>query len=297
MIKKSENIFFSAFNASIDFSFQDYQLLTRHFDSLEKAYYAKREDLLKSGLKAKKASLFVTERRSFSFYSFLKKLKEEKINIVTIEESSYPFLLAKTYSPPPLLYYRGCLNLDWSRSLSVVGSRKISSYGLKLLKNIVPDLIHSDISIVSGLALGVDAGAHQLSLDNDGKTIAVLGSGLDRDSVYPRGNINLFNNIIDKGGLVFSEFPPLTEPLAVNFPRRNRVIAGLSPATLVLEASARSGSSITARYALEEGRDVLAVPGSIYMKNCQGTNNLIKSGAMLVSESNDILDLYSLEKD
>jgi DNA processing protein len=297
MIEKSENIFFAAFNASIDFSFQDYQLLIKKFNSLEKAYYAKREDLLESGLKAKKVSLFVTERRSFSFYSFLKKLKEEKINIVTIEESSYPFLLSKTYSPPPLLYYRGCLNVDWSRSLSVVGSRKISPYGLKLAGDIIPSLIRSDISIISGLALGVDSRAHQVSLDENGRTIAVLGSGLDWASVYPRRNKDLFNNIIDKGGLVFSEFPPFTEPLAVNFPRRNRVIAGLSPATLVLEASARSGSSITARYALEEGREVLAVPGSIYMENCQGTNNLIKSGAMLVSESEDVLGLYSLEKD
>jgi len=159
----------------------------------------------------------------------------------------------------------------------------------------LPPVISSGIEIVSGLAIGVDSLAHKLTLKYSGKTIAVLGSGLSRDCLYPASNLNLADSIIDSNGLIISEFPPLTPPLSQNFPQRNRIISGLSQAVLIVEAAAKSGSLITARYALEQNRDVLSVPGNIYSNFSIGTNNLIKEGAKLIAASDDVLEIFNIQ--
>lgn len=292
--KKEEHLFFIAFNNLINFTWERYKLLLKSFPSLEQAFYASASELLRAGWKADLASSFVEKRKSFNLEKIWQKILAEDIKVVVISDNDYPFFLSKIYSPPPVLYYRGNLNINWYNSLSVVGSRKFSYYGEKIAQNLLPNLLKSGLNIISGLAIGIDSLAHQVSLNNNGQTIAVLGAGLDYESIYPRSNRKLFQDIIDNNGLVLSEFPLGTKPLAFNFPQRNRVIAGLSRATLVIEAGECSGSLITAKYALDEGREVLAVPGSIYDDNFKGNNRLIKSGAELVSDYSDILGIFNL---
>jgi DNA processing protein len=168
----------------------------------------------------------------------------------------------------------------------------MSNYGKYLTQKITNELAGAGISIVSGLALGVDACAHQATLDANGKTYAVLGNGLD--AIYPRTNARLAQSIIDAGGGVITEFPPGTLPLKQNFPQRNRIIAGLSRGVLVTEAAQRSGSLITARFALEFGRDVFAIPGDINRENAAGTNDLLKHGAAMVTSADDIISAWGI---
>jgi DNA processing protein len=286
--------FFVAFNYLLNFTFKKYKLLIQNFKTLERAFYSSAKDLIRAGLKPELVFDFVAKRKKINLDEILEKIKEEKIKILVISDKDYPFLLANIYSPPPILYYKGNINIDWNNSLSVVGSRKFTYYGEKIIKDFIPKLTRAGLSIISGLAIGIDSLAHQAVLDNNGKTIAVLGSGLDYWSIYPRANRKMVEEILQKEGLVLSEFPLGTEPISFNFPQRNRIIAGLSRAVLVAEAGEKSGSLITAKYALEEGREVLSLPGSIYDDNFCGNNNLIKSGAGVVLNVDNILDFFNV---
>lgn len=214
-------------------------------------------------------------------------IKKYKIKVVTILDDDYPESLAHIYLPPPVLY---CLGSPIGKEfkLAIVGSRKASSYSQKVCNSIVKDLVNKKITIVSGGARGADAMAHKATLDCGGKTIAVLGSGLLKP--YPKENITLFREIIKKGGTIVSPFPLATEPLRGNFPARNRIIAGLSEGCIVVQAAEKSGASITANFALEQGKQVYAVPGSIFDEFSEGCHSLIKQGAKLVSNTNDILE-------
>ncbi len=212
---------------------------------------------------------------------------QQKIKTVFYSDPDYPQLLAEIYDPPVILYCRGNTKLFEKPSISIVGSRKHTYYSKIILEKIIPPLVGADISIVSGLALGVDGLAHFLTLENRGDTIGVLGSGIDK--IYPTSNSKLAERMIEKNNLIISEFPPGTPPLKQNFPLRNRIIAGLSLGTLVVEARHESGSLITASLANEYGRDVYAVPGNIDSYASEGTNELIKQGARLVTSANDIL--------
>jgi len=178
--------------------------------------------------------------------------------------------------------------------LAVVGARKFSSYGKQVAESLVFELAKAGLTIVSGLALGIDSLAHSAALSAGGRTISVLGSGLDRQSIYPSSNRYLVDKIIAADGLILSEFPLGTQPLKHNFPQRNRLISGLSVGTLVIEASEKSGSLITAKFALEQNREVLAVPGSIYNPSSAGTNWLIKQGAAVVTKTEDVLNALDL---
>lgn len=289
-----DKTFFVAFNCLVNFTFDRYKKLIKKFNTLEKAFYANSRDLLEAGLKKELVFDFILARKSFDFKKIFKKIEDENINICFWGDVDYPELLANIYSPPPIFYYRGSLDINWGSSLSVVGSRKFTPYGERITKDFVLNLSQVGISIISGLAVGIDSLAHQESLRNNGKTIAVLGSGLDYSSIYPRSNRGLAQEIIEKGGLVLSEFPLGTEPTSFNFPKRNRIIAGLSRVTLVVEASKKSGSLITAKYALDEGREVFTFPGSIYDDNFIGNNNLIKSGAGIVLFPEEILDFFNI---
>ena len=208
-------------------------------------------------------------------------------SVVTLIDDTYPPLLKEIPDPPLVLHFRGDVSLLARTSIAVVGSRRASPYGVNAAAHLAKQLASADIVIVSGLARGIDAAAHHAALDAGGTTIAVLGTGID--VVYPRGNARLFQRI-EEHGLIVSEFPPGSPPLPIHFPIRNRVISGLTQGTVIVEATARSGSLITARMAAEQNRDVFAVPGSIFAAGSEGTHRLIQYGAKLVHDVNDVLE-------
>ena len=204
----------------------------------------------------------------------------------TLGDADYPDQLRRIIDPPVALFYRGDLALAERSSIAMVGSRKASPYALNAAAHIARQLVSAGLVIVSGLARGIDSASHAAALQAGGTTIAVLGTGID--IVYPPENRKLFGRIADQG-LIVTEFPPKTPPFAQNFPIRNRVISGISAATIIVEATGRSGSLITARTAAEQGREVGAVPGSIFSPGSEGTHRLVQYGAKLVHEANDIL--------
>lgn len=210
-------------------------------------------------------------------------------DIKKLPRKEFPELLSEISDPPEKLYVRGELP-DWKGVfLSVVGSRKYSHYGKDACEKLISGLRGFPITIVSGLALGIDSIAHEAAISAGLKTIAVPGSGLDWNILYPRLNLNLAKRIIASGGAIISEFEPDFKPTSWSFPQRNRIMAGLSRAVLIIEAEEKSGSLITARLALDYNRDVLAVPGSIFSPSSEGTNRLIKEGAAVITRSEDIL--------
>jgi DNA processing protein len=207
---------------------------------------------------------------------------------VTLADDNYPPLLREIIDPPLALHLRGDRSLLQREGVAVVGSRRASPYALNAARRIAEPLAgQAGLVIVSGLARGIDAAAHEAALDTGGTTIAVLGTGID--VIYPRSHTRLFKRI-EEQGLIVSEFPPGTAPLAANFPMRNRVISGLTRGTVIVEATSRSGSLITARMAAEQGREVFAVPGSIFSSGSVGTHRLIQYGAKLVHDANDVLE-------
>lgn len=212
---------------------------------------------------------------------------------VFITDKHYPRRLKEIHSPPKVLYIRGSLPQCLECTLAVVGTRKTSPYGRAVTPELVSALARSGIVIVSGLALGIDALAHQAALDAGGQTIAVLGCGID--AIYPIANRRLGLEIIKRGGAVISEYPPGTPPLKQHFPARNRIISGLSRGVLVIEGAEDSGSLITAKFAVDQNRDVLAVPGNIMSATSTGPNNLIKMGARAVTSAHDVLEALDLE--
>jgi DNA processing protein len=214
-------------------------------------------------------------------------LKEVGGKMMTINDESYPIRLKEIYDPPPLLYMRGELKKEDELAVAIVGSRKTTPYGRWMTEKMGQELARHRITIVSGMARGIDSLAHWGALSGGGRTVAVLGSGVD--VVYPRDNRNLFNKIIDRGA-VLSEFPMGSPPEGGHFPKRNRIISGLSIGVVVVQASMESGSLITANYALEQGREVFAVPGNVGSESSRGTHRLIKEGAKLVESSEDILE-------
>ncbi|MCP3944935.1 MAG: DNA-protecting protein DprA [Desulfobacteraceae bacterium] len=216
----------------------------------------------------------------------LNQIHHHQIKIVTMTDPDYPPLLKQICDPPPYLTYMGTLDAQ-APCISIVGSRKATAYGLDTAKNLACSMASNGFQVVSGMALGIDSAAHEGALKAGGKTIAILGSGLNR--IYPRENKGLFS-MIRQNGTIMSEFKIDSIPFPYNFPIRNRVIAGLSTGTLVVEAEKRSGSLITARLAGEYNREVFAVPGSIKSKKSQGTHSLLKQGAKLVENEMDILD-------
>ena len=206
--------------------------------------------------------------------------------LITLADSSYPSLLKEIPDPPPLLYVCGDLSAA-DRNIAVVGSRNATAYGISVTQSLCADLTTFDIAIVSGMALGIDTAAHQGALAAGGKTVAVLGSGFNR--IYPAENRDLFKRISEMGAVI-SEFTLDTAPEAHNFPIRNRIISGMSMGTIVVEASRKSGSLITARLAVEQNREVFAVPGSIQSFKSAGCHTLIKQGAKLVENAQDVLE-------
>lgn len=220
-------------------------------------------------------------------------LKKEKIDIITVLDKAYPELLRHIPHPPFILYVRGSHDVWQNNCFGVVGTRALSDYGRRSTPHIVLDLAKSFV-IVSGLAAGIDTLAHKAALDSGGKTIAVLGCGIDDNTIFPRQNLTLAQKIIKNGGAVMSEYAIGTHGTAFTFPQRNRIVSGLSRGVLVVEADIKSGAMITAKCAMEQNRDVFAIPGGIFSKMSEGTNFIIKKGAKLVTCAEDILEDYDI---
>lgn len=264
------------------------QKLMRRFKTMQHAFEASASTLTEAGIEPQIVSRFLQERIHLNPEQELSRLRDEGIEAITFLDERYPPLLKTLYDPPSVLFVRGKLPDPNKKHLAVVGSRKASNYGKDVTRAIVEPLAKAGVVIVSGLAYGIDALAHQSTLDVEGTTVAVLGSGVDAQSIYPSSNRALASQIIARGGAIISEYPIGTMPLKEHFPVRNRIIAGLSHGTLVIEAALKSGSLITARAALEQGRDVYAIPGPIHSPLSEGPNNLIKMGATPVTHASDI---------
>lgn len=269
--------------------------IKNYFSSYEEAFYASAPDLIRAQIEEKIAYDFITIRPKINLEKILEIIEKEKIKIIIPEEKEYPYLLKEIYSPPVLLYYKGHLPKD-DFNLSIVGARKFTSYGKQAVSEIIPGLIHNGVSTISGLALGIDTLVHEITLSEQGKTYAVLGTGINNKSIYPPSNYYLAQKIIDSGGALISELPLFSPPLKHHFPQRNRIISGLSFGTLVIEAGIKSGALITARFALEQNREVFAVPGSIFNPMSLGTLNLIKQGANPIKNAEEILESLDLSE-
>jgi len=269
--------------------------LERSFPDMRQAFFAGATELERAELRPLVAAEFINWRKTpaAAIENMIGVLERENISFITWKDTDYPALLKEISSPPFVLYYKGVLGGPKNR-LAVVGSRKNSAYGEKIVSDLLPAVIRHNINIISGLALGIDALAHQTALNNGGVTWAIMGSGLDDKNIYPHANRRLARQILENGGALISEFPPGTPPYKQNFPQRNRIIAGLAQATLVIEAKIKSGALITAHYALDSNREILAVPGNIFSEFSDGPNKLIQAGAKTIKNSEDILEVYGL---
>lgn len=262
--------------------------LLERFGSASSVFHARRTELESLRLKPETTDSIIKREFHERAADELERVKKLGGDILILDDGSYPSMLREIADPPPVLYAKG----DWQACadqpcIGVIGSRTCSTYGENAAEMLGRDLASRGITIVSGLARGIDAAAHRGAIRGQGRTIGVMGTGLDR--YYPRENTKLVHEIIGSGGCIVTQFPLGTPPLAEHFPFRNRIISGLSYGVLIVEASERSGSLITARLAAEQGRDVMAVPGNITSGNSFGTNYLIKSGAKLVQQWQDVV--------
>lgn len=268
-----------------------FSLLETHFSSLEQAWHAGPAELKAAGLDSRVIDSIVSSRPGISLDVEMEMLERHHVQALTWNDPAYPARLKQIYDVPPLLYVRGTLTPDDEWAIAVVGTRRATVYGRQVTERLVADLVLNKITVVSGLAHGIDSVAHRVALENGGRTIAVLGCGLDL--VYPAENTAMAQQIIEQGALV-SEYPLGIKPKAENFPRRNRIMSGLSLGVVVAEAGEGSGALITANLALEQNREVFAVPGSILSPASRGTNRLVQDGAKLVMHTEDILEELNL---
>lgn len=265
--------------------------LKQYFGEMERAWQASATELEIAGLDNRSIESIMERRSKISLDAEMEKLERYKVTVLIWQDEAYPSRLKEIYDSPPVLYIRGRFAPEDDWSLAVVGTRRPTYYGREVTEQIVGDLARNRITIVSGLAKGIDATAHRAALDSGGRSIAVFGCGLD--TVYPRDHVKLARDVMERGALV-SEFPLGTPPRRENFPLRNRIMSGLSLGVMVVEAGKGSGALITTGHALEQNREVFAVPGSVLSAASRGTNRLIQEGAKLVLGANDILEELNL---
>ena len=267
--------------------------LIRKFKSSKKLWYYSINEKRKNIFNDKVYDKLVSAWNLDAISRLKEKLYENTINFITYEDKLYPENLKRYEYRPYSLFYKGEIkNLNFAYNIAIVGSRRCTSYGINATQVIVKDLCKNNINIISGMARGIDTIAHKNSLKNNGYTCAVLGSGID--VVYPRENRRLYEELCENG-CVISEFVPGTEPYAYNFPIRNRIISALSNLIIVVEAGEKSGSLITASLALEQGKDIIAVPGTIFSSESKGTNKLIKDGAYPLTNLEDIYSILGID--
>lgn len=271
-----------------------YQKLMAAFFSLDAVWSAEFDDLKKTGWDDSIIHEFLTWKEKIDESKIQKILDQEGIHAITQDDPEYPALLKQVYDPPFCLFIRGALPPD-TYNLAVVGTRNFTSYGKQMTQELVAPLAEQGITIVSGLARGIDSIAHETTLTSGGKTIAVLGSGINDRHVYPSAHRDLAKRIVASGGAIISEYPPGALPNTYTFPLRNRIIAGMTLGTLVIEAKKKSGALITAEYALDHGREIFTIPHNLTAETGEGPNNLIKSGAKLITSHEDIIDALNLQ--
>lgn len=265
--------------------------LENHFGNLEKAWKGGPGDFKQAGLDSGSIKEIETWRPRIDLDSEMEKMEKAGVKAYTYHDPEYPARLKEIYDYPPLIYVRGSLTPEDEFCISVVGTRQATVYGRQVTEEMVEGLTRCKITVVSGLARGIDTVAHRRVLETGGRTVAIFACGLD--TVYPSENLNLARRIIDQGALI-SEYPVGAKPRPDNFPRRNRIMSGMSLGVLVIEAGESSGAMITAHMALEQDREVFAIPGSILSPVSKGTNKLIQEGAKLVRSCTDILEELNL---
>ena len=265
--------------------------LLDYFGDAETAWNASPADLRDTGLPAKIIETFLGKRSDTVLDQLWEKIVNQNITVLTWDDETYPRRLKEINQPPPVIYVRGSLKIEDEWSIAVVGTRRVSPYGRQAAEEIASGLARNGLTVVSGLARGIDAIAHQTALKSGGRTIAVLGCGVDR--IYPPEHRRLAAQMIEQGAVI-SDYPLGTPPEGVNFPPRNRIISGLSMAVAIIEAGERSGALITASFAADQGRDVFALPGSIFSPQSAGTNRLIDAGAFPLLSIQSILDVLNL---
>jgi DNA processing protein len=268
-----------------------FKTLLDAFGSAETAWNASSEALLDAGLSQKIIESFQRLHKDVSLETVWERIQSAGVQVLTWEDEAYPRHLKEIDQPPPVLYMRGSLLPEDEWAVAIVGTRKVTAYGRQVAEDIATVLAHSGVTIVSGMARGIDSVAHQAALNAGGRTLAVLGSGVDQ--VYPPENRKLAAQIMEHGALL-SDYALGTQPDGVNFPPRNRIISGLSLATVIVEAGETSGALITASFAAEQGRDVFAVPGNITAPQSLGTNRLIRDGAQPLLSPQDVLEALNL---
>lgn len=269
------------------------RMLRDHFGDLELAWQASEAGLREAGMDRRSIESLLSARKTIDLDAIVARVDAAGASVLTLDDPDYPALLKELPDSPPVLYLKGTI-LDADRwAVAFVGTRRATPYGREMTHQLVQALAGEGITIVSGLALGIDGAAHKAALEAGGRTIAVLGSGVDY--IYPPEHRRLAREIMEQGALV-SELPPGTAPDRKHFPVRNRIISGLSLGVVVVEAPARSGALLTADIAAEQGRDVFAVPGKASASASLGTNRLIQNGAKLVLDVNDILDELNLTR-
>src|SRR3989344_1305746 len=270
--------------------------LLEHFgDDPKLVWEGKIGEIREIGVPENVAKLLEETRKKLDPEQYFKEIQDRGIKMLTLFDEEFPKLLKQIYDPPIILYYKGEFLPADDREIGVVGTRKITGYGKLVTEKFTTELVNFGFTIVSGLARGVDSVAHLAAINAGGRTIAVLGSGLN--NIYPPENIGLANKITSGQGVVLSELPPDKTSMPGNFPARNRIISGLSKAVLVTEAASDSGSLITARLAIDQGRDVFAIPGPVTSDLSKGPADLIKEGARLVFEPKDILEEMGMNPD
>ena len=271
------------------------QRLYNYFGDVETAYNATLSDLKQiEGLSVKKAENFINKKESVNPDQTLEFVLNKGMEILTFDDENYPYMLRQIPNPPMTLYYKGdLLSCNLKRTVAFVGSRKASYEGKESIKRVISDLANTDICIVSGLATGIDAVSHKSAIENNLKTIGVIASGFDY--VYPSGNKALYEQIENGCGAVVTEYYPTFAPVQFRFPQRNRIVTGLSYGTVVGEAAIKSGALISANLTLEQGRELMCIPGSINNVNTEGIYKLLKDGATMVTKGEDILNALNWE--
>lgn len=265
--------------------------LRNFFGDLGRAWTASASDLLEAGLNKKVIADFIAQRDAIDLDKDLEKIESRGISVFTIEDAGYPQKLLSIEQPPPVIFVRGRLEVADDFAVAIVGTRNLTAYGRQVTLELAQFLARNGITVVSGLARGIDSVAHQAVLEAGGRTIAVLGCGVD--VVYPPEHRQLSARIVEKGALI-SDYYPGTPPDGVNFPPRNRIISGLSLATVIVEAGEKSGALITAEFAANQGRDVFAVPGPIFAPRSKGSNRLIRDGALPLTDFDELLAALNL---
>ena len=289
----SQKEYLIACYAFTDFGPARTNLLLSYFKSAKNIWNASFDELNNVGIRKTTAEKFIIHRKNFNIVNYFENLKKLNIGCLIRSDKDYPENLKELENAPIVLYYRGKLSKNDTNSVAIVGSRKMTSYGKEVAEKFSSELAAYGLTIISGLARGVDTVAHWAALNAGGRTIAVIASGLDR--IYPPENIGLVLEIIKRGGVIFSEYPLGYPALPVNFPSRNRIISGLSKAILVVEGAKKSGTLLTASHAANQGKTVFAVPGQITSPAAEAPLFLLQNGAKLATSVKDILDELNLQ--